>query len=567
MRRVSLSGWAAVLSGMLILGVLVAPATRASPSNVRVTTDDDATTSYVRYDGTSDSVTDDCSHGRRSQNEPTIAVDPHDPDVFAAGSNDYCTAIHTGDVWAGYYRSTNGGTTWSDSLVPGYPGDDSAGGLASPTNGVCSAAGDPTQSFDNDGRLFYGFICFNRSKPINGGLYVSRYLDDGKAYDHTVLVKRGTPSGLFLTGLFQDKINLVVDQTGGQHEGNVYVAWSQYDGFARNNVTLFSRSTNHGDSYSPANRVIPVAEGTGSYTDLAVGPDGTVYLTWLSYPTPSRPHTTVWLARSTDGGVSFQPAVRVANISLFDSSQFSGNGFSDCGDGPYACPSGLTFSRFSSNSAVAADQTGVHVVWSGRNEDGQAKVFIRSSPDGVQWTAAPSQLDSAPAGHQWFPDIASVDGGALDVVFYDSRTDPAYSPDLPPGNTASGTNSGDVVFTYLARSTDGGVSWAESQVSTAGSNFGWETHGSRRVGFWGDYIYISAVPGAVAVAWTDSRDLVPGVDPRETGTDDDQDGFDVRQNCTYVPNDINAPSYSSPTVDDPCLNHGGLDQNIYAASV
>jgi hypothetical protein len=91
--------------------------------------------------------------------------------------------------------------------------------------------------------------------------------------------------------------------------------------------------------------------------------------------------------------------------------------------------------------------------------------------------------------------------------------------------------------------------------------------GSRRFGFWGDYLYVSAVPGAVSVAWTDSRDLVPGADPREVGEDDDEDGFDVYQPCVYVPNDIDAPSYSSPTIDDPCLSQGGLDQNIYAARI
>jgi hypothetical protein len=81
-----------------------------------------------------------------------------------------------------------------------------------------------------------------------------------------------------------------------------------------------------------------------------------------------------------------------------------------------------------------------------------------------------------------------------------------------------------------------------------------------------DYLYISAVGGIVKAAWTDSRDLVPGTDPRETGADDDADGFDVYQPCTYVPNDINAASYSSPLTSDPCLSEGGLDQNIYAAS-
>jgi len=147
-------------------------------------------------------------------------------------------------------------------------------------------------------------------------------------------------------------------------------------------------------------------------------------------------------------------------------------------------------------------------------------------------------------------------------VFYDSRNDPSYSPDLPPGDTADGQNSGDVVDTLAARSADGGLTWTETQLDTHASNFNWETHGSRRVPFWGDYIYVSAVPGGAFATWTDSRDLVPGDDPRKGHV---ADGFDVYQPCTYVPNDIDAPSYSSPTIDDPCLSQGGLDQNIYGA--
>jgi hypothetical protein len=533
-------------------------------ANARVTGDDTAG-SYLRYDGSSDATMAACSTGRRSQNEPTIAVDPNDTSVVVAGSNDYCAAIVNGDVWAGYYRSTDGGSSWQDSLVPGYPADTSAGGIASPAHGLCGAAGDPSQGFDNDGRLFYAFICFNRGKPVNGGVYVARYTDDGGTYDRTVLVKKGTPSALFAgSGLFQDKINLAVDQTAGSHSGNVYVAWSQYTGQAGNNVVLVSRSTDHGLTFSHPVRVAE-ALGTASFADLAVGPDGAVYVTFIDYPSSSNPSADIRLAKSTDGGLSFGRPVLVASIEQFDSSQYSGNGASDCGDGPFACPTGLTFSRFFSSSAVAADAAGVHVVWAARTASGQSKVFVRNSPDGLSWPTPAATIDTVAAGHQWFPDITSS-GGTISVVFYDSRADPAYSPDLPPGNTAAGVNSGDVVNTFVAQSTNGGVGWSETQVSSAGSNFGWETHGSRRIGFWGDYLYISAVGSTVMAAWTDSRDLVPGTDPRETGADDDADGFDVFQPCTYVPNDINAPSYSSPLISDPCLSQGGLDQNIYAAS-
>jgi hypothetical protein len=532
-------------------------------ANARVTGDDTAG-SYLRYDGSTDATMTACSTGRRMQNEPTIAVDPHNTSVVTSGANDYCASIVNGDVWSGYYRSTDGGSSWQDSLVPGYPADTSAGGTASPAHGSCGAAGDPSQAFDNDGRLFYGFICFNRGKPVNGGIYVARYTNDGATYDRTVLVKKGPPSALFeASGLFQDKDNITVDQTSGPHSGNVYVAWSQYNGQAGNNAVLVSRSTDHGLTFSQPVRVAE-ALGTASFADVTVGPDGAVYVTFIDYPSTSNPSTEIRLAKSTDGGASFGPAVLVASIDQFDSSQYAGTFASDCGDGPFACPTGFTFSRFFSSSAVAADASGVHVVWAGRTGTGQSKVFVRNSPDGISWPTPAATIDAVAAGHQWFPDITSS-GGTISVVFYDSRADPAYSPSNPPGNTAGGVNSGDVVNTYVAQSTDGGVGWSETQVSSAGSNFGWETHGSRRIGFWGDYLYISAVGSTVMAAWTDSRDLVPGTDPRETGADDDADGFDVYQPCTYVPNDINAPSYSSPLFSDPCLSQGGLDQNIYAA--
>jgi hypothetical protein len=75
-------------------------------ANARVTRDDTAS-SYLRYDGSSDATMAACSTGRRSQNEPSVAVDPHNTSVVVAGANDYCAAMVNGDVWAGYYRSTD----------------------------------------------------------------------------------------------------------------------------------------------------------------------------------------------------------------------------------------------------------------------------------------------------------------------------------------------------------------------------------------------------------------------------------------------------------------------------
>jgi hypothetical protein len=540
----------------LVVAFAAAGSSAQAQADTRVTRD--ATPgSYVRYDGVADATMLSCSTGRRTQNEPSVAVDPRNPMIVVAGSNDYCAEIQngSGNVWAGYYRSTNGGATWSNSLVPGYPADTSAAGTASPTHGSCAAAGDPTQAFDGAGRLFYGFICFNRVKPTNGSIYVATYDQDGARYVRTVRVDRGTPS---VWGLFQDKINVTADQVSG----NVYVLWAQYPGQSANNTLHFARSTDQGQTFS---KPIRITQGLTEeqFADAAVGPDGTLYVTYRAIAHQKSTADAIWLVRSTDAGASWSAPQLVAAITPFDSNQFSGNGLDTCGDGPFACPSGLTFARFSSMSAVVADATGVHVVYSAETAAGQAKIFVRNSPNGLTWPTAPLTLDSAATGHQFFPDIASS-GGTISVVFQDSRSDPAYSPALPPGDTATGTNSGNVVRAILTRSANG-VAWTEQQLSTAGSNPNWEVRGSVRSPFFGDYNYVSAVGSTVRAVWTDTRDLVPGSDPRETGEDDDADGFDGFQTCTWVPNDIDAPAYSSPTIADSCLSQGALDQNIYIA--
>jgi hypothetical protein len=480
--------------------------------------------------------------------------------IMVAGSNDYCAEIEngSGNVWTGYYRSIDGGQTWSNSLVPGYPEDGSSAGSTSPAHGSCAAAGDPTQSFDGSGHLYYGFICFNRAKPTNGSIYVARYDDHGDDYVRTVRVERGTPS---VWGLFQDKINIAVDQSSGTPTaGNVYVAWARYSGQAVNNNIFFTRSTDGGQTFSKPARLTG-GQAEEQFADIGIGPGGAVYVTYREIAHQKSTENRIRIVRSTDGGQSFSAPQTVAPIVPFDSTDF---GPDTCGDGPFACDSGLTYARFSSLSAVAADATGVHVVWNARNAAGQAKVFARNSPDGLTWTSPTVTLDSATTGHQFFPDIAS-NGSTLSVVFQDSRGDGAYSPDLPPGVTAAGTNSGNVVNTFVATSTDG-TAWAEALATANGTNPNWEVRSSMRSPFFGDYNYVSSMGSTVAAVWTDTRDLVAGTDPRETGEDDDADGFDGAQTCTWDPNDIDAPSYNSPTIADPCQSVGGLDQNIYVAT-
>ena len=49
---------------------------------------------------------------------------------------------------------------------------------------------------------------------------------------------------------------------------------------------------------------------------------------------------------STDFGKTFSKAKIAVTFSPFMSGEFSGNGARECGDGPFACPTGFTFPRF-----------------------------------------------------------------------------------------------------------------------------------------------------------------------------------------------------------------------------
>jgi hypothetical protein len=534
----------------LIVLLVTPPAGASAAADVRVTRD--ATPgSYVRYDGGTDAVLQGCSSGRRVQVEPTVAVDPRNTDVVVAGAIDRCIGAATEhSAWAGFYLSTDDGATWQDSLVPGYDGDTSPAGLASPAHGSV-ACGDPTLSFDAGGQVLFAFGCGRPGQ--NGSLFVAGYQEDGSQYARTVLVDAGTPGPPF-TGATPDKPNLVVDQTTGPGSGNVYVAWTRVHTLHGGEWTiLFSRSTDRGATFSSPQIVAAGAGAAASFgrfnisTDMAVGPDGTVYLVWQSNISPGVP-TSVFLARSTDYGRSFGKSQVVATIAPFVSSQFSGFPSDSDVDSRacgllFPCPSGLTFARFASNPSVAADATGVHVVWSAERGDGQAKIFVRNSPDGLSFPTPPQQLDAVPVGHQWFPDLASADG-ILRVVFYDSRIDPAYSPSLPPGDTADGLNSGDVVDAWTASSTDGGRTWSEERISDVSFNPNWNTG---PVPFFGDYIYLSAVSGRAWAVWTDARDLLPGLP------------------AIFLPFFPCDPFATDQT--DPCFSAGGLDVNIYARAL
>jgi hypothetical protein len=195
-----------------------------------------------------------------------------------------------------FSRSTNGGATWSEPLristVPGLPRDDNGS-----VEGFDGAVGP-------DGTLYVvwsdgAHIVFTSSR------------DGGKHFDRSrpaveTAASYFNPDNVYRADGFPQ---IALDPRGGKRGGPLYVSWSDY---RNGDIDVFvAASTDHGRNWSPAVRVNndPVHDGADQFFQwMAVDPvTGDVYV--LFYDRRSdrdNQKATVTLARSTDGGRTFQ---------------------------------------------------------------------------------------------------------------------------------------------------------------------------------------------------------------------------------------------------------------------
>ena len=565
------------VAALVAAGALLLPASaRASTSdpsagaNVRVTVDNGTNGAYESADqlaggSYTDAVLARCGIDRRMQNEPTLAIDPRNSTVWTSGSNDYCTVPTAGDAWVGFYRSITSGGSWIDSLLPGYNGDTSTEGTGSPLHqmvaGGALAAGDPQMSWDGQGDLFYMGNNFNRgvqngasgtTRDNTGDIWVATYAPgnpadpstDGSRYVRTVILASNT----FGLGSFNDKTDLTVDPV----TGNVYAAWSDFHGGGCNEI-LFSRSTDHGATFSaPLKLSSGICGNQGP--SIVVGPSGQVYVGWEAFLSGG---SGAAFTSSTDFGKTFSMARVVVTYTPFSSGQFSGNGARECGDSPFSCPTGFTFPRFDLASPyLAADNVHGTLVMAFQvaQSSGQGQIeSMFSTNSGTTWSN-PALLAPSATGHQFYPWLVAS-GGRVNAIWYDSRGDSTYSATRPPCNSASGQTSACLHVRY-AESTDGGKTWGASiQVTDTPTNLNYEQFGGRLVPFFGDYITVAAQGDTIGATWTDQRNTVGAGDPSG-----DKDGADVAGD----PETGGSCTSSLTTCFD---GTGGLDQNIYSASI
>ena len=113
---------------------------------------------------------------------------------------------------------------------------------------------------------------------------------------------------------------MATDTTGGPNDGNLYVVWgSDPAGTPDNSDVFFSRSTDDGATWSAMTQI----GGGGGATDqfepnVAVNDIGDVAVVWYDRRNDVTNNTNidVYTAFSTDGGPTFQPIVRVTDVSF-----------------------------------------------------------------------------------------------------------------------------------------------------------------------------------------------------------------------------------------------------------
>ena len=452
----------------------------------------------------------------RQSNETTVSISPANPDIVAAGANDYRMVPVTADVWFGVYVSDDGGGTWFNTMVPGFPSDTSAAGLASPLLGL-DASGDPVVRFDAAGNLYAAGIGFNRNfdqpdRPVDTVVYVAKYnYTPGSpggtstpnsaanppnfTYAGTTIVDRGAvgfavPGAAGFVGTFTDKEWMEIDlnsPAASPCSGSVYVAHTNFHASFGSSPIMFSRSTDGGASFSQP-KTISTGGSSGTPknqgVDVAVAPNGTIYVAYAAFQGGGNGFNGIAVVKSTDCGRKWSKPVFAGSV-----------------NDPQA--PGVAF-RTPTFAFVAVDDSDPNIVYVAyQSLVGDYDIYVQRSTDGGATWGAPVQANEDPgARHQIFPTI-EVSNGTLHVAWYDFR------------NSITSANEALDVY-YACTNCDGNTYPAFShneRVTDVSHNGNCLLFGGGTAAFHGDYNELDAVwDGAnhiVHVAWADNRDVSP----------------------------------------------------------
>ncbi|HEY6030470.1 MAG TPA: sialidase family protein [Gaiellaceae bacterium] len=460
----------------------------------------------------------DLDHGlafpQNKQNEPSITRDPQ-TGVLVAGANDeisldLCRGTTTplaspcpftpGRPISAYYRSTDGGKSWSGGYLPGFDtigrlsgGDPSLDyGPRRCANGVFSYVCGTT--------IYYASLADPFGDKVGGEqVTVSRSHDDGATWANPV-----EATSTDNKSAFDDHEWLAVDnQPGDPYFGRVHVFWAVFcfSCAGNGNVKLYSAYSNdEGRTWSTAVQLSAgnnnAAQGFRETGQLAVSSSGAVEAFWTENADSKGKYPGLQVvATSTDGGDTFAAPVTIAGVTDYP---LSGTPF-DAVDLFNRVP-GMS-ARVDCYPHPAADPASskVYVVWCDFT-GGVGVVKAAVSADGTSWTSL-GTIGSVFGRNAFFPAVDVSPQGLVSVAF-DALT-------APPANDPWQTGQ-QVYDTYYSQLAPGASSFtAPARISTASSNPDGSSYNNLMEQFIGDYIDVVAGPTTSWVVWTDARDATP----------------------------------------------------------
>jgi len=476
-------------------------------------------------------VTVNLDTGGAPQNETSIAVDPNNPNRIVGSANDYvtgtwsctltggtpCSAI--ADGYSGTYYSNDGGTTWccnssspSDlgTLIPG---------VTHLAGGQYDAGGDPAVAFDSHGHVYYAGLGFNRNSAPNT-VTVNRGTFDGSGALHwgapTFINQTKSPSTL------NDKEWIAVDShSSSAYRDRVYVSWTRFlfnpvNGHYVQSPIMFVYSKDGGQTFSSPQIITGnVLYSQGSHP--VVGPDGSVYVFWDG-STRLGVYDSIWVAKSTDGGVSFGKPVEVSKIldmvPLFNTA-FRVNSYPAAA----AAPNGdiyATWTSQMSDSATSYSTAGFCPVRTNSPGCHTEAFWSKSSDGGATWSTPLPNFPAYSGANRTAVDYETVtltpSTHRVDGVFPAITTSPSgsvyiggYVADtVEPFATNTSANPpliNNAKLNYVVRNLITGVS---NVVSTKSINTRYRFSG----GFIGDYTDIAAgSDDRFHAMWTDTNNV------------------------------------------------------------
>ncbi len=249
-----------------------------------------------------------------------------DGQVHGAGSNnmgDPSTAINSNGRWFVGYIHSGGGQAVSYSDDGGQTWKIRA--IASPPPGIGTMLDKSHLWIDNSVTSPYKGYLYDAwttiGGPNDGEIEISRSMDNGLAWQMPKKISDSTHARSHNQG-----VNIATGPNG-----EVYTCWAVYDNFPGDETALgFARSTNGGQHWEPARRIIDSIRGirlhgvnklmrTNSFPSMAVDNSnspwrGTIYIVWANVNVPginSGKGVDVYMIRSADGGDNWSEPLRI----------------------------------------------------------------------------------------------------------------------------------------------------------------------------------------------------------------------------------------------------------------